>query len=76
MADARAAALGQLIPRFLIKGISTVVGLVAVATGIATISYVGILGGIVVLIGCFFALAESKQALHDRILGTAVYKAE
>ena len=52
------------------------VGLVAVATGIATISYVGILGGIVVLIGCFFALAESKQALHDRILGTAVYKAE
>jgi uncharacterized RDD family membrane protein YckC len=73
-ADGSVAGPGLLIPRFLIKGIATVLGFVALLTGIASITYVGLIGGLVVVIGCFFALAESKQALHDRIIGTAVYQ--
>ncbi|MBL6869106.1 MAG: RDD family protein, partial [Flavobacteriales bacterium] len=36
-------------------------------------SFVGIIG-FIIFIGCFFVLGEKKQALHDIICKTAVYK--
>ena len=73
-ADGEPASTGALIPRTLIKGISNVLGLFAGALGIAALNYAGMVAGLVVMIGCFLALSESRQALHDRILGTAVYR--
>ena len=36
-------------------------------------SFVGIIG-LIIFIGCFFVLGEKKQALHDIICKTAVYR--
>ena len=76
LADATPAGLGQLIPRTLIKSVSNVVSLISGAVAVVAITYVGMVASLIVLVGCFLALSESKQALHDRILNTAVYNKE
>ena len=72
-ADGSPAELSLLIPRFLLKGVLTVLGLVGIVTGVVQINYAGMVAGTVIFLGCFLVLGVSRQALHDRILGTAVY---
>ena len=48
-------------------------GLFAWLTGIEMLGTVGVGLGLIVFIGCFFALGSGKQALHDMVLKTAVY---
>lgn len=72
--DGTPAEQGTLMLRFALKNISSIIGLIGLAVMISTINTVGSVLGIVVLIGCFFALGDKKLALHDMIAKTAVFK--
>lgn len=65
---------GKLMSRFALKNISNIIGLIGIATFVTAISTVGSILGLIVVIGCFFALGENKLALHDMIAKTAVYR--
>lgn len=71
--DGTKASQGKLMTRFAIKNISSIIGLIGLATMISSVSTVGQILGFIILIGCFFVLGESKLALHDVIARTAVY---
>jgi uncharacterized RDD family membrane protein YckC len=66
--------VGTLIARAAIKYVATLLGLVATLTGLAFIDKVGNLGGLLIFIGCFFVLGQKRQAFHDMIAKTAVYR--
>lgn len=72
--DGNNAETATLMTRYAIKNISTIVGLIGLATLISVVSTIGSVLGFVILIGCFFALGEKKLALHDIIAKTAVYR--
>lgn len=71
--DGTQASQGKLMGRFAIKNISSIIGLIAIALMATTLNTIGSVLGFVILIGCFFALGESKLALHDMIAKTAVF---
>jgi uncharacterized RDD family membrane protein YckC len=60
--------------RWAIKNINTLCGIVALFTGMSFLSSIGGLCGLIIFIGCFFALGEKRQALHDTLAKTAVYR--
>lgn len=72
-ADATSAPVTRLLGRFAIKNSNSLLAILTVFTGIRAFYSLGQVAGLVVLVGCFMALGVSKQALHDRIVGTAVY---
>ena len=72
-ADGTAAPIGQLMGRYAVKNIGTLMFVAAAITGVESLKTVGSIGGLVIFIGCFMVLGASKQALHDRIVGTAVF---
>ena len=72
-ADGQPAQIGQLLGRGMLKQITYVMGLLAGLTGIEMLNTVGVGLGLIIFIGCFFALGSGKQALHDMVLQTAVY---
>ena len=72
-ADARPASFGKLLLRSLFKYNAQVLGVLTVLTGIEAIRSVGNLGMFVMGIGCLLAFGGEKQALHDKLAGTAVY---
>ena len=65
-----------LLKRYAIKTIASILTLISLILGIELLNTIGSFLGIVVTIGCFFALGEAKQALHDKIVHTAVYPEE
>jgi uncharacterized RDD family membrane protein YckC len=73
--DGRAAPIGKLLLRMLIKYAGTVVQVAALFTGVAALSRVSQIVGLVVLGGCLLALWPRRQALHDLVAQTAVYHA-
>jgi len=72
-ADGTAAPMGQLMGRYAVKNIGSLLFVAAAITGVESLKTVGSIGGLVIFIGCFMVLGASKQALHDRIVGTAVF---
>ncbi|MBI9065695.1 MAG: RDD family protein [Salinivirgaceae bacterium] len=75
--DGTKASQGKLMTRFAIKNIGSIISLFGIATMISFIGTLGSIFGLIIIIGCFFVLGESKLALHDIIAKTAVYpKAE
>jgi uncharacterized RDD family membrane protein YckC len=72
-ADASPASFGKLLLRSLFKYNVQVLGVITVLTGIEAIESVGSIGGFVMGIGCLLVLGGEKQALHDKLAGTAVY---
>jgi len=71
--DGTAAPLTKLLGRYVIKNIAYVLGLAAALTGVRVLATLGNLGGLIILVGCFFVLGMKRQAFHDMIMGTAVY---
>ncbi|MFA6402633.1 MAG: RDD family protein [Salinivirgaceae bacterium] len=72
--DGTVASQNQLMIRFGIKNISGIIGLIGIALSIKWIGTVGSVFGFVILIGCFFVLAEAKLAFHDMLAKTAVFR--
>ncbi|MDE2999200.1 MAG: RDD family protein [Gemmatimonadota bacterium] len=64
-----------LILRMFIKQINVLTTFLVVLTGSHLLVWIGLAGGAIVFFGCFLALGASSQALHDRIVGTAVFRA-
>ncbi len=71
--DGTAGDANLFIMRWLLKNLNTFLSIIYMLTGIAIISTLGSLFGLVYFIGCFLALSERKQALHDIILKTAIF---
>lgn len=69
------AAPGTLILRVIAKHIKVVATLLVSLTGSHLLAIAGLTGGIIFFFGCFLALGAARQALHDRILQTAVFPA-
>ena len=70
------AAPKTLLTRYALKNSPTILSFVSIVTGIALLGTVASLLAVVVTIGCFMVLMAGRQALHDRIAGTAVFKAD
>ncbi len=60
--------------RWIFKQSAQILSLLFVLTHIQPIWYLQSLLGIVIFVGCFFTLGKNKQALHDMLAKTAVYK--
>lgn len=71
--DGSQAPVTTLLARWALKNINFVLTVVAVLTGVEVIRVLGNVGGLVIFVGCFLVLGMSRQALHDRIVHTAVY---
>lgn len=71
--DGSAAGLGTLLGRYAVKNCNFLLAVIALLTGVHVLLTLGRLGGLIVFVGCFFALGTKKQALHDMIMHTAVY---
>jgi uncharacterized RDD family membrane protein YckC len=69
------AATGTLILRMVLKQVKVVATFLVALTGSQLLTVVGLAGGVIVAIGCILALGAARQALHDRIVHTAVYRA-
>jgi uncharacterized RDD family membrane protein YckC len=63
-----------LMKRFLIKNGAEVLMVVAAVTGNEPLSGIGGLWSLAVVVGCFLVLGERRQAFHDMIAHTAVYR--
>jgi len=72
--DGTAAGVGKLLTRYLVKNSNSVLVLLALFTGIYALRTLGSLAGLIIFVGCFFTLGVKKQAFHDMIARTAVYK--
>ena len=65
-----------LLTRYALKTSSSIIGLLALILSVEILNTIGTVVGLIVFIGCFFALGAAKQALHDKIAHTAVYPEE
>ncbi len=72
--DGTNADTNKLMIRFILKNIGSIAGIISLVISYKSIDITGQLLGIIIFIGCFFVLGESKLALHDMIAKTAVYK--
>jgi len=75
-ADGSPAGTDVLLKRFLLKEGYNVLNFLALALSVSLLSSIGALWSFVFFIGCFFALGEKKQALHDQLVKSAVFKAD
>lgn len=75
MADGTDAGKDKLLTRAAVKYSKTLLGLIGWLTGISIIDNIASLAGLIVFVGCFFVLGQKRQAIHDLIAKTAVYKA-
>jgi uncharacterized RDD family membrane protein YckC len=71
--DGSQAAVPTLLGRWALKNINFLLTIAALVTGVTALRALGSLGGLVIFVGCFMVLGATKQALHDRIVKTAVY---
>jgi len=59
--------------RWAVKNASSVFSMLALVTGAIILQPLGSIIGFVVFLGCFLALGEEKQALHDKVAKTAIF---
>jgi len=71
--DGSQAGVSTLFARWALKNINFVLTVAALFTGIEIFRVLGNVGGLVIFVGCFLVLGMSRQALHDRLVKTAVY---
>ncbi|MCX7930400.1 MAG: RDD family protein [Chlorobi bacterium] len=76
-ADGTAASTQTLVTRWLIKyGLASILSIIGMVSDNAVPNTLASLVNLVIFIGCFLALGQTRQALHDRIAKTAVYRRE
>jgi len=62
--------------RWFIKTSGSILSVIGVLTAVELFGTIGTILSVVIFIGCFFALGQEKQALHDKIAKTAVFHKE
>ena len=80
--DGRMGSVGLFLLRWAIKNVGNLVAIVGAALALGTLSPglpifligAGNVLGLVIALGCLLALRKSKQALHDVLARTAVYR--
>jgi uncharacterized RDD family membrane protein YckC len=72
--DGTAAPMDVLAKRWATKYSGSLLNLLAALTTVTLLQTLGSIAGLVIFIGCFLVLAEAKQAIHDKVARTAVYK--
>ncbi len=80
--DGQPGSVGLFLLRWAIKNVGNLVAIVGAALALAALGPglpifligVGNVLGLIVILGCFLALRQSKQALHDVLARTAVYR--
>jgi uncharacterized RDD family membrane protein YckC len=68
------AAMGSLLTRWALKNVNYICLFLLAATHVSIFGLISQIGSLFLLISCLMALRASKQALHDDIAGTAVFK--
>jgi uncharacterized RDD family membrane protein YckC len=63
-----------LFTRYALKMAANIVSLLSVLTAMALLNFLAGLIFLVLLVGCFMAMGDARQALHDTIAKTAVFK--
>lgn len=71
--DGRAGSTLLFVRRWAVKNISAILNFIALIPTLGFVEYFGSFTGFIIFVGFFFALSESKLALHDRIAVTAVF---
>lgn len=66
--------LGVYFKRYIIKNIGNIIVMIAGFAAIEALTTIGGLISLVMFLGCFLVLGEAKQALHDKLAKTAIYK--
>lgn len=72
--DGATATPDKLFLRAAVKYSGTLLGLIAFIPGLAIFNRLSSLVGLVIFVGCFLVLGEKRQAFHDMIAKTAVYR--
>ncbi len=73
--DGKKAPTSTLLKRWAIKNSSFLLSIVGYITGVTLFSSVlSPIAALAIFIGCFFVLGEARQALHDKLAKTAVFR--
>jgi uncharacterized RDD family membrane protein YckC len=70
----RAASIPRLLGRMAFKQSAAPFALLAMVTGIYTFSQISMIPSLIVFIGCLVVLGKRRQAFHDMVAKTAVYR--
>jgi uncharacterized RDD family membrane protein YckC len=73
-ADGRRGSPALYVRRWAIKYSGSVLGLLGAIPGLHVLGLLAPAAGVVVFVGCFVALGDRRQALHDLGASTAVYR--
>ncbi len=71
--DGTKAGLGKLFWRYVLKNGTFFCAMAAGLIGVELLNTVGSVWGLIWFLGCFLALMQTRQGLHDKLSGTAVY---
>ncbi len=71
--DRQQGAISLFTVRWAIKNLSFIIFLLGVIMGSMIVVFISLLPSLIFFIGCFFALGEKKQALHDMLAKTAIF---
>ena len=72
--DGTIAAISTLFTRYAAKNISMLLSFLSLITGIQMIYSVGTIAGFIIFIGFFMVLGAKRQAIHDMVANTAVFR--
>jgi uncharacterized RDD family membrane protein YckC len=72
--DGTAAPVSKLFMRWVIKSAGNILSILGLLAGVAFLGTLGTIAGLVIFIGCFMVLGEKRQAIHDMLGKTAVFK--
>lgn len=72
--DGTPGSVGVYVKRYVIKFIRPVLMAMAAASGIGVLAWLSGPAGTVIAVGTLLLLAPHKQALHDKLAGTAVFR--
>lgn len=75
-ASGKKASMNNLLIRWLTKHSAQIFSLLLVVTCIKFFSTLQTIAALVIFIGCFFVFGKNRQALHDIVGKTAVYKSK
>ncbi|WP_299250143.1 RDD family protein [uncultured Cytophaga sp.] len=72
--DGTAAPVGTLMTRWAVKSSGNILTILGTILGISILGSIGGYVGLIIFVGCFMVLGAKKQAIHDMVAKTAVFK--